>query len=487
MTNGPVGRVRRQESDARPAGRACLAGALVACAVLAGCTEKGPASREAHAAADRSGGRSTAVTVTVAAVEARPVERRIAVVGSLQGFERITVTPKVEGRVAVIHYDVGDRLPPEAALLEIDPTDFALAVDEAQRSLEQEVSRLGTTRPPADDYDIEQLPAVERARLILENAQNRYHRQKKLIAQNAVSQEIFEQTENDVQVAAVSLRQARLDARTTLATIRQREAMLASARRRLEDTRVSAPRLPKLPAPNDWPDSPLKQGPLKQGTVPPGSTDFAREVRSPERDSPRSRGAARPPLEFVVAKRMVAVGEMVRAFPSTPVFELVVDDVLKLKTMVPERYLAQVTVGQGVEVRVEAYPGRVFPARVGRVSPTIDPQSRTFEAEAFVPNAGHLLKHGGFAKADVIVQEEAQALTVPLAAITTFAGVSKVFRIRDNSAEEVPVSPGERGPGWVEIAGELRAGETVVTSGQSRLANGTPVVVREAPAHRRTP
>lgn len=376
------------------------------------------------------------------------MQRRIAVVGSLQGFERVTVTPKVEGRVAAVHFDVGDRLPPNAALAEIDPTDFELAVDEAQRALEQEVSRLGITRPPDDDYDIEQLPAVERARLILDNAQSRYQRQKKLIAQNAVSYEIFEQTENDVQVAVVSLRQARIEARTTLATIRQREAMLASARQRLSETRIGAPAFPKLPA---------------------------------------AEGRSEPAQEFVVAKRMVAVGEMVRAFPSTPVFELVVDDVLKLRTMVPERYLALVCVGQKVEVRVEAYPGRVFPARIGRVAPTIDPQSRTFEAEAFVPNAGHLLKHGGFAKAELLVGEEDQALTVPLAAVTSFAGVSKVFRIRENAAEEVVVEIGERGAGWVEINGKLQAGDTIATSGQSRLANGTRVTVREEPAAQPAP
>ena len=416
---------------------ACGVGIILVSAVLGGCGGKEPGAANVRAAAR---GRAPAVPITVATVETRPIQRRIAVVGSLHGFELVVVTPKVEGRVAAIHFDVGDRLPPNAALAEIDATDFALAVDEAQRSLEQEVSRLGTTKLPGDDYDIEQLPAVERARLILENAQNRYQRHKKLIAQNAVSYEIFEQTENDVQVAAVALRQARLDARTTLATVRQREAILASARQRLSDARIGAPEFPKFPSASD---------------------------------------RSELPCEFVVTKRMVAVGEMIRAFPSTPVFELVVDGVLKLRTLVPERYLARVTVGQRAEVHVEAYPGRVFPARIGRVSPSIDPQSRTFEAEAFVPNPDHLLRHGGFAKAEVIVGEEDRAVTVPPAAVTSFAGVSKVFRIREDAAEEVPVEIRERGSGWVEISGELHPGDLVATSGQSRLANGTQVVVRE--------
>lgn len=417
-------------------GALLLAAAVLACVNLAGCgSEKGAPGADARSH-EAPAARPAPVAVTVAPAEMRPVQRRIAVVGTLYGYERITVTPKVEGRVLAVHFDVGDRLQPGATLLEIDPTDFRLAADEAQRAVEQELSKLGLSQPPSAEFDIEQLPSVERARLVLENAENRYQRHKQLVARNAVSHELFEQAETDLKIAEVSLRQARLDAKTTLATVRQRQAVFASARQKLDETTVLAPRLPKLP-----------------------SLDEADH-------------------EYAVARRMVSLGEMVRAFPSTPVYELVVDDALKLKVMVPERYLAQVAPGQAVEVRVDAYPGRTFPAHIGRISPAVDSRSRTFEVEADVPNPGHLLKHGGFAKADVIVQAEAQALTVPLEAITTFAGVSKVFRICNDTAEEIVVESGAHGAGWVEAAGSLKPGDLVATSGQSRLADGTKVVVR---------
>ena len=60
------------------------------------------------------------VPVTVAAVEVRDVQRRVSVVGSLRGFEQVTVTPKVEGRVVFTGFDVGDRIPPGTTLLELD-------------------------------------------------------------------------------------------------------------------------------------------------------------------------------------------------------------------------------------------------------------------------------------------------------------------------------------------------------------------------------
>jgi RND family efflux transporter MFP subunit len=161
------------------------------------------------------------------------------------------------------------------------------------------------------------------------------------------------------------------------------------------------------------------------------------------------------------------------------VFELVLDDVLKLHVMVPERYMAQVRMGLDVEVRVEAYPNEVFPGKVARINPTIDPQSRAFDVEAHVLNPDHRLRHGGFAKADVVVGTADKAITVPLEAVTRFAGVSKVFTVRDETAQEVEIAIGFQGPGWVEVLGGLQVGDEVVTSGQSKLANGTRVTVRE--------
>lgn len=399
---------------------------------LPGCHSQKPAAEKAETAAVAP----PPVSVSVAPVEVRAVQRRVAVVGTLHGFERITVTPKVEGRIQSIQFDVGDRVPPNTTLLELDPIDFQLAVEESQCALDQELSKLDLTKPPQGDVDVEQLPTIERAQLLVDNARRQFERQKQLLATSAAARQNYEQAETDLKVADATLRQARIDVRTTLAAIRQREAMLSQAKQKLSETKVSSPALAA---------------------------------------APESRG----PAQFVVSKRMASVGEVVRAFPSTPVYELVVDDVLKLHVMVPERYMSQVQLGLDVEVRVEAYPNETFPGKVARINPTVDSQSRSFDVEAHIPNPEHRLKHGGFAKAEVIVGRAAEALTVPLESVTRFAGVSKVFIIRDDMAHEVEVTIGTQGPGWVEALGDLHAGDAVVTSGQSRLANGTRVTVRQ--------
>ena len=373
--------------------------------------------------------------VTVAAVETRPVQRRVSVVGTLHGFERITVTPKVEGRIDTLHFDVGDRVKPGIVLVELDPTDYRLAVEEAQQSLNQELSKLDLQKSPPIDFDVEQLAAVESARLLFENAEQEHKRQQSLLSKSASSEQVSQRIETQMKVAAAALRLARQNARTTLASIKHREAVLSLAQQKLAEAQVKAP-----------------------------------ELRASQTEmSPN----------FVVSKRMASVGEMVRAFPSTPVFELVMDDVLKLHVMIPERYLAQVKMDLEVEVTVDAYPNEVFPGKVARINPTIDPQSRSFDVEAHIPNQDHRLKHGGFAKAEVIVGASDHAITVPLEAVSRFAGVTKVFKVVEGVAQEVEIATGTQGEGWIEAVGSLQAGDVVVTSGQSKLANGTKVVVRQ--------
>jgi multidrug efflux pump subunit AcrA (membrane-fusion protein) len=389
------------------------------------------------------------VVVTAAAVKVQPIERRVSLVGTLHGFEKVTLTPKVEGRVLAIEGEVGDRVKPGALLLELDPTDYELAVDEAERGLETELARLGLEEVPTDGIDVESQPSVVRATLLLDNARRRFDRQKALLSSAVSTREAYEQIETELKVAEATLRQTRLEIQSTLAAVRHRQAVLAQARQRLAETKLTAP-----------------------------TTQAPQSAK--EQDKTSSDGTL-----YVIARRMTSVGEMVRAFPSTPVFELVVDSVLKLKATVPERLSSQLRAGQPVEVRVEAYPQEVFAATILRLNPTVDPQSRTFEVEALVPNHDYRLRHGGFAKADVITDKQAQGTVVPLSAITSFAGINKVFLLRDGVAQEVITRLGMRGEGWVEVipeSGTLQDGDLVATSGQSRLANGTPVEIRDPTA-----
>lgn len=385
------------------------------------------------------------IVVTIAPVTHRAMERSVAIVGSLWGQEEITVAPKVEGRVKRIYHDMGDVVKPGELLLEIEDTEFRLAVDEAQRALDLELAKLGLQGPPPPDFDVKELPMIRRAAALMKNAASIRERYQRL-AEGARTEEEKERIETEVAVATANQQQQILEAQSTLAAVRYRQALLASAQQKLKETRVYVPE-PQIA----YPDASKK-------------------------------------IEFVIAQRSISIGEMVRmqGNSGTSLFRLVIADSLKLQAALPERHLGEVKVGQRVKLSIEAFPNQVFDGAVSRVNTTVDRASRTFTVEVAIPNASRKLSAGSFAKASIVIQEQGQAMTVPEEAILNFAGVVKVFIIKDGKAYSVPVTVGEKmrvddkpySCTWAEVTGNIPPGSSVITSGFNQLSDGCAVQVR---------
>ena len=105
------------------------------------------------------------------------------------------------------------------------------------------------------------------------------------------------------------------------------------------------------------------------------------------------------PFRGFVADRKVSLGEYVQ--PSTPVVTLVQIDPLRLQLTIPAVQAAQISVGQEVTARVDAYPDRIFAGEITSVNPSITAESRSFIVEARVRNEDRLLKPGMFATASI--------------------------------------------------------------------------------------
>lgn len=395
------------------------------------------------------------VAVTVEPVTLRPIRRTVSTVGSLWGHDEVEITPKVEGRVLRVHRDIGDVVQPGDMLLELDPTDYQLAVEEARRALELELAKLGMKELPSGTVNIANLPMVVKAAAQETNAASRRDRTRRLAG--AGSAEDRELADTEYAVARANHNQAILEAETTLAAARHRQASLQTALQRLADTKVIVPVAATAPKSN------IVQA--STGSHPAIAT-----------------------VEYVVCHRDVAEGEMVRplAASAPPMFRLVIDRPLKLKATIPERHRGDLKIGQDAELTVEAYPGKQFYARVARVNPAVDRSSRTFEVEIAVPNQDRQLSPGSFARVSIQVRTDPAARTVPEEALLTYAGVTKIFIVQNGKAREVLVRPGlttdEQKNGtrrtWIEVEGDIPAKAQVVTSGHSQLADGTAVRVK---------
>lgn len=118
---------------------------------------------------------------------------------------------------------------------------------------------------------------------------------------------------------------------------------------------------------------------------------------------------------------------------------------------------------------------------------TVDPNTGTVTAKARIANANEGLWPGQFVRAEVILGVEAEALSVPSAAVLLGPQGPYVFVIKDNVAELRPIEIKRTQQGDTIVGKGLRAGETVVTDGQLRLVNGAAVTPRGAPGEQPRP
>ncbi len=114
-------------------------------------------------AAEKTLSASTApktVMVTVALAERQAVERTVEVVGSLRGWEQVTLGLKKEGRVRKVFHDMGDRVKPGEPLIEMETEDADLAVRQAERRMLVELAKLGLKELPRGEFDVTTVPSV---------------------------------------------------------------------------------------------------------------------------------------------------------------------------------------------------------------------------------------------------------------------------------------------------------------------------------------
>jgi RND family efflux transporter MFP subunit len=150
---------------------------------------------------------------------------------------------------------------------------------------------------------------------------------------------------------------------------------------------------------------------------------------------------------------------------------------LRAELTVPEQSAGLVAPGRLVRLQVDAFPGRYFDGQVRFVSPAYRADQRALTVEAIIPNADNALKPGMFVSAEVALPSTTPSLVVPSGAVQTISGISHVFVIRGDKAEERMITPGVTVGALTEVVKGLAAGEVVAVGGASSLADGGAVRV----------
>ena len=110
------------------------------------------------------------------------------------------------------------------------------------------------------------------------------------------------------------------------------------------------------------------------------------------------------------------------------------------------------------------------------VVPQADAQARTFPVKVQVKNERRRLGAGMLAKVSFAVGETYRATVVPKDAIVSRGEARFIYRVNGSgTVDEVAIETGAAAAAWIEVRGDVRAGDKVVTRGNERLQPGQPV------------
>jgi membrane fusion protein, multidrug efflux system len=183
----------------------------------------------------------------------------------------------------------------------------------------------------------------------------------------------------------------------------------------------------------------------------------------------------RAPIDGVVSERHVKVGNTIK--PNDVLFRVTDLKPLLAYVHVPERELGRLQPGQPAAVQVDAVPGQVFPGRIARLSPVVDPSTATFKATIELDDPSQRLKPGMFARVGIVYERRQNALQIPRNAIVDEEGRPTVFVVEAGKAQQRPIQVGLSSAGFVEVTSGLAGAEQVVVVGQGALKSGNAVRV----------
>jgi len=367
-------------------------------------------------------GRREAVDVRSTKIQRISIQRQVELSGTLLAIDQAKVSSEAAGVIRDIPIQIGSVVEAGSPLVILDKREYALALERAESALRQTRAQLGMAgpldggdTPPPDD----EVASARNAYATYLDAKASADRAKVLAGRGLLAPSELQATETRLKVAEAAYQSASDTVRGQKALLQDRRASYDLAVKKVNDTVVRAP------------------------------------------------------FSGIVADRPVQVGELISE--RTMVATIVRVNPLKVRTGAQEKHAGTIRAGQEVQFRVESYGDTVFRGTVAHVGPSLDQTMRTFTVEALVDNTDQRLKPGFFAKGVILTKKDEGVLAVPETAVSTLAGVSSVYVIRDGKIVQTQVTLGVRQGNVWEIVDGLKGDETMANNRLNELATGTSV------------
>jgi membrane fusion protein (multidrug efflux system) len=193
----------------------------------------------------------------------------------------------------------------------------------------------------------------------------------------------------------------------------------------------------------------------------------------------------RAPFTGRLGIRLVDVGQYLDA--GTTIATLQALDTIFVDFFLPQQALDSLKINQKVTLKTDAYPTQTFTGDISVINPKVDINTRNVQVRATLENPKHQLLPGMYVTVNVATGLGQRYITLPRTTITFNSFGSTVYRVENSGQDEKGkpkliakhsfVTTGETRGDQIAILKGVNEGETIVTTGQIKLRNGSPVTV----------
>lgn len=166
-------------------------------------------------------------------------------------------------------------------------------------------------------------------------------------------------------------------------------------------------------------------------------------------------------------------------------------DPIYVDFFLPQQELAKIQLGQNLNLKIDTYPTLTFSGKITTINPLVDPDTRNVQVEATISNPEDKLLPGMFGQVNLDIDKPEAFLTLPQTAISYNPYGDMVYIVNQSdkkddkgkpilTAKQTFVKLGNTRGDQIAILSGIKEGDIVVTSGQLKLKNGSPVTINNS-------
>lgn len=435
------------------------------------------------------------IPVKVSSFTRGPIKKILSTSGDVKPILEANITAKTGGEIKEVLVEEGDKIEKGSVLLKID--DFhskkgkeraeaaligasaryqyaqetaektvSVQLRDAEANLKTANAAMELIRKGARDEELKQVKSEkESAEAVLNNVKGNYDRIKNLWENKLVSQQELDKIQTELKTAQSRFSSASEQYNILLNGARDEDIKMAEAQ--VEKAAAAFELAKQLYDSKSWyRDLKSASAFLKESQA---SFDLAsKAVEDTE---------VKAPFSGTIMKKNANIGENIK--PEQVVFSMMDFSKIIVETNIAEANITEIKIGQTVNIKLDAYPGKIFHGKVNLIAPGIDSKNRTAKIEILAPNADNLIMPGMFAQIEVVTKENFNASILPRESLVEKKDKKGVFIIENNAALFKNIQIGIITEEKFEVLSGLDKNDKVVIKGVSDMWDGVKVEIIE--------